>query len=58
MTEDGYIKEEAIKDVSIFPEKGPVCLKCRTRIPVFADLSPEQEAEVRELIAQHKPMGD
>ena len=33
-----------------FPDRGPVCAKCRTRIPQFADLSPPDEARVRGLI--------
>ena len=52
MTRDGYTKEEVITAGNGFPEKGTVCPKCGARIPIFVDLSPENEAEIRDLIAK------
>lgn len=33
-----------------FPDKGPVCPICKTRIPAFQDLKPQDEAYLKELI--------
>jgi hypothetical protein len=47
-----YTREELLLVGTGFPDRGLRCHKCRTYIPVFADLSVAGETRVREPIRQ------
>jgi hypothetical protein len=55
MTDQPYTREELLsKGDHTFPDRGSFCPKCQTRIPEFRDLTPEIEAELRELVRYGK----
>ena len=45
-----YTRREVLEAGDAFPDRGPVCPKCRTHIPQFVDLTSELEATLRGLI--------
>lgn len=48
MNADAYTREELARvDYSNSPDRGPLCPCCGIRIPVFADISPDTEREIR-----------
>jgi hypothetical protein len=51
-----YTRDELAGADPGFPERGAVCVRCRTHVPQFSDLSPDDEARVRELIRRDEPM--
>jgi len=54
MIEGPYTRHEVLEACDAFPVRGPVCPKCRTHIPQFADLTTEHEATLRGLIDRGK----
>ena len=47
---DSYTKEElCLLRPDEWPQRGPLCERCRTHIPLFADLSAAQECSLRQL---------
>ncbi len=51
-----YTRNELVAADPGFPKRGPVCVRCRTHVPRFADLSPDDEARVRLLIRNREPV--
>jgi hypothetical protein len=51
---EGYTKEELNSiDPSGFPTRGPLCPSCGARIPVFLELSEEDENRLKALADEH-----
>ena len=50
MKDKPYTREELVLRPDTFPDRGPICPKCNTRIPQFADLSDHDAYRVRSLI--------
>lgn len=42
-----FTREEILKEEDGFPSRGMYCEKCKTNIPVFADLSEAEAKEIR-----------
>ncbi len=55
MSNDAYKSDELRQVGDGSPDRGPVCGKCGTRIPQFADLSPADESRVRDFIRSGRP---
>jgi len=49
-----YTRKELEARPDTFPERGPVCPRCKTRIPQFADLSSLDEFRIKKLISQNQ----
>src|SRR6185503_12010729 len=56
MENDAYSRAEVLAAKAGFPERGPVCDRCRTRIPQFSDLSKRDEERIRQLIRDGRAM--
>lgn len=47
MTTDAYTREELLRaGEATFPERGPLCPRCGTRVPQFAELPEDAERRV------------
>lgn len=44
-----YTRDEVIAAISKAPDRGTYCPRCENFIPEFADISPQEAAEIREL---------
>lgn len=42
-----YTREEILRENDNFPSRGIYCPKCKTNIPVFAELTNKQEVKIR-----------
>jgi hypothetical protein len=51
MSGDGYTRAELLAAGEGPPEKGALCPRCGCRIPEFQDLTAEEEASLKELLA-------
>ncbi len=52
---DAYTNAELCSlPTDAWPTRGPLCEKCHTHVPLFADLTPAQEEAIRHLAEQHK----
>lgn len=49
-----YTREELEREPDGFPGRGPICPRCRTRIPQFAELSNPDKLRIEKLIAEGK----
>ena len=49
-----YTRREVLEAGDAFPERGPMCPKCGTRIPQFVELTGAVEAMLRDLIDRGK----
>ncbi|WP_411825462.1 hypothetical protein [Luteolibacter sp. AS25] len=50
--EKPYTRAELESRPDTFPDRGPLCLGCNTRIPEFAELTESEATRIRELIAE------
>ena len=50
-----YTRAELAAHPDTFPERGPLCPRCKTRIPQFAELSDSDAYRIRLLIAHSQP---
>lgn len=49
-----YTREELESRPDSFPDRGPLCPRCKTRIPQFAELSDVDAGRIRKLILQNQ----
>jgi hypothetical protein len=56
MENEAYSKAEVRAAEAGFPDRGPICDHCKTRIPQFSDLSEQDEMRVRQLIRDGRPV--
>ena len=47
-----YTRDELEARPDTFPERGPLCPRCNTRIPQFAELSHSDAFRIKQLISQ------
>src|SRR6185369_15984179 len=50
MIDGPYTRREVLEAGDAFPERGPICPRCRTHIPQFVELTTDLEATLRSLI--------
>src|SRR4051812_10503552 len=56
MADEPYTRAEILRAGDTFPDRGPFCQRCHTRIPQLAELSERDERRVRRLILEnHRP---
>jgi len=56
MSDEGlpYTLRELEDREDTFPDRGPLCPRCKTRIPQFAELADADAARIREMISQDR----
>ena len=56
MVTEKYSRNEVLNYGGGFPDRGIFCPKCKTNIPVFAEMTPELETRVLKLIRADKQL--
>lgn len=51
-----YTRQELEEHPDTFPQRGPLCPRCRTRVPQFAELEDADEDRILEMISQGAKM--
>ena len=51
-----YTRDELKTRPDTFPERGPLCPRCKTRIPQFAELSDSDAFRIKQLISQEQKL--
>ena len=54
MPDEPYTRAELLAAGDDFPDRGPLCQKCHTNIPQFAELSESDERRTRQLIDEDR----